>query len=36
MGPCWRYMQRSNGDVVGLMDASGNVVASYSYDTWGT
>ena len=25
----------SHGDVVSLVDASGNSVASYSYDVWG-
>jgi RHS repeat-associated protein len=29
------YVQNIRGDVVALMDSSGNQVASYTYDTWG-
>ena len=29
------YIRNGQGDVIGLFDASGNVVARYSYDSWG-
>ena len=33
--PRYYYVSDAHVDVVNLVDASGNVVASYSYDTWG-
>ena len=34
-GSIYYYLLNLQGDVVGLVDASGNTVASYSYDAWG-
>jgi YD repeat-containing protein len=33
--PRYYYVYDARGDVVNLTDATGAVVASYSYDTWG-
>ena len=33
--PRYYYVYNGHGDVVALVDASGNVVASYSYDAFG-
>ncbi len=33
--PRYYYIYNAHGDVVNLVDASGNSVASYAYDTWG-
>ena len=29
------YVKNSMGDIVGIADAAGNLIASYTYDTWG-
>ena len=29
------YMKNLQGDIVGITDASGNIVAKYTYDSWG-
>ena len=34
-GSIYYYLLNLQGDVVGLVDAYGNTVASYSYDAWG-
>ncbi len=33
--PCYYYVYNGHGDVVALVDASGNGVASYNYDAFG-
>ena len=34
-GTVYYYVTNVQGDVIGLLDASGNQVVSYSYDAWG-
>ncbi|MDQ0191652.1 RHS repeat domain-containing protein, partial [Alicyclobacillus cycloheptanicus] len=34
-GTTYYYVENGHGDVVALTDASGNIVAQYTYDAWG-
>ena len=34
-GTCYYYEKNNQGDVIGLVDSSGNEVVKYSYDAWG-
>lgn len=29
------YLKNSQGDIIGITDASGNIIAKYTYDSWG-
>ena len=34
-GEMYRYVHNLQGDIVGILDASGNLVVEYKYDAWG-
>lgn len=34
-GTTYYYEKDINGDIIGLVDTSGNRVVTYSYDSWG-
>ena len=34
-GVTYRYIRNFQGDIIGIVDASGNLVVEYAYDAWG-
>ena len=34
-GVKYHYIHNSHGDIVGIIDAAGNLVVEYKYDAWG-
>jgi len=34
-GEMYRYVHNLQGDIVGILDAPGNLVVEYKYDAWG-
>ena len=34
-GTPYYYLRNAQGDIVGIVDTSGNTVVSYTYDAWG-